>query len=180
VRVPADFDPEAKIYWTLEVHGREMRIPGHIKADWKIDAIVGEAGSGNTPPRLRFEEDGDEAYGPGGAMGRPRTANVGQPIEITVWASDDGRARTSVQSGGRAEVPVTLTWFKHQGPGHVEFGEPTARVPVQGGSATTSATFDAPGEYVLRVRANDASGVATAGHAQCCWTNGFVKVTVSH
>jgi hypothetical protein len=29
------------------------------------------------------------------------------------------------------------------------------------------------------VRANDASGVANAGHAQCCWTNGFVKVTVT-
>jgi hypothetical protein len=41
------------------------------------------------------------------------------------------------------------------------------------------ATFSAPGEYVVRVRANDASGVAGAGHAQCCWTNGFIKVTVT-
>ena len=24
-----------------------------------------------------------------------------------------------------------------------------------------------------------AAGVASAGHAQCCWTNGFVKVTVT-
>ncbi len=40
-------------------------------------------------------------------------------------------------------------------------------------------TFSAPGDYMLRVRANDASGVSGAGHAQCCWTNGFVKVTVT-
>jgi hypothetical protein len=75
-------------------------------------------------------------------------------------------------------VPVTLTWLKHQGPGAVKFTPPIARVPVAGGSATTMATFSEPGEYVVRVRANDASGLAGAGHAQCCWSNGFVKVTV--
>jgi hypothetical protein len=179
VRVPADFDPEAKIYWTLEVHGQELRIPGHVRPEWKIDAIAGEAGSGNTPPVLTFEEGGQEAVGPAGALGKPRLATVGQPIEITVWAHDDGRASTSVASGGREAVPVALTWFEHQGPGAVVFGSPTASVPAAGGSATTTATFEAPGEYVLRVRANDASGVATAGHAQCCWTNGFLRVTVS-
>ena len=74
---------------------------------------------------------------------------------------------------------VTLTWFKHQGPGTVKFTPPTARVPVTGGSASTAATFSEPGDYIVRVRANDASGLAGAGHAQCCWTNGFVKITVN-
>ena len=74
---------------------------------------------------------------------------------------------------------VTLTWFKHQGPGDVTFSEGSSRVPVAGAEATTMATFSAPGDYMLRVRANDASGVSGAGHAQCCWTNGFVKVTVT-
>ena len=59
------------------------------------------------------------------------------------------------------------------------FDEDEASVPVEGGSATTMATFSEPGEYVVRVRANDASGVSTAGHSQCCWTNGFVRVTVT-
>jgi hypothetical protein len=43
---------------------------------------------------------------------------------------------------------------------------------------TTQATFAEPGEYLVRVRAND-STVAGAGHAQCCWSNAFVKVTVT-
>jgi hypothetical protein len=43
---------------------------------------------------------------------------------------------------------------------------------------TTTATFDEPGEYVIRVRANDGSGVSSAGHAQCCWTNAFFQVAV--
>jgi hypothetical protein len=59
----------------------------------------------------------------------------------------------------------------------VTFEPATGRVAATGGEVATRATFTAPGSYVLRVRAND-SGVANAGHAQCCWTNGFVKVAV--
>lgn len=179
VNVPGDFDPEARVYWTLTSQGQDYSIPGHLHPDWKIDAIVGEAGSGNKPPTLKFEEDGAEAMGPAGVTGKPRAASASEPLDITVWARDDGRGRTSVRSSGREAVPVRLTWFKHQGPGDVWFAEPTSEVPAAGGSATTGVTFSAPGEYVLRVRANDASGVGPAGHAQCCWTNGFVKVTVS-
>ena len=90
-----------------------------------------------------------------------------------------GAGLAAAFSGGRGRAPprVTLTWFKHQGPGQVMFSQGTERVPAEGGMMTTTATFDAPGEYILRVRAND-SAVATSGHSQCCWTNGFVKVTV--
>ena len=59
------------------------------------------------------------------------------------------------------------------------FTEATAEVPAAGGAMTTEAMFDEPGEYILRVRANDASGVTGAGHSQCCWSNGFVKVPVN-
>jgi hypothetical protein len=108
----------------------------------------------------------------------PRVATAGVPFDLTVWARDDGRPSGSVVSSGRQAMTVSLTWFAHQGPGEVIFSAPTARVPVAGGSATTTVTIAEPGEYILRVRANDASGVSGAGHAQCCWTNGFVKVTV--
>jgi hypothetical protein len=73
---------------------------------------------------------------------------------------------------------VSLTWLLHQGPARVEFSNATPQVDAQNGKATTTVTFSTPGEYILRVRANDASGFAGAGHAQCCWTNGFVKVVV--
>jgi hypothetical protein len=43
---------------------------------------------------------------------------------------------------------------------------------------TTIATFSDPGDYVLRVQANDASGEGGGGF-QCCWTNAHVKVTVT-
>jgi hypothetical protein len=177
VKVPADFGSK-EIVWTLKVRGQTFAIPGNLRPNWQIDALEGEAGSGNTPPVLRLSEPGPEGSGPYGVTTGPLTATVGTPLSISVWAKDDGKAAGTVATAGREAVPVTLTWFLHQGPAGVTFTPPTARIPVTGGSTTTSVAFRQPGSYVLRVRANDASGVAPAGHAQCCWSNGFVKVTV--
>jgi len=176
VKVPADFSKE--VVWTLKVRGQTFAIPGYLHPNWQIDALEGEAGSGNTPPVLKFSASGPEGNGPFGITAGPLTATVGTPLSVTVWAKDDGKASGSVSNAGREALPVTLTWFLHQGPAAVVFGTPTARVPSAGGTSTTTMTFSEAGAYVVRVRANDASGVAGAGHAQCCWTNGFVKVTV--
>ncbi len=178
VSVPADFG-DRKLYWTLRMRGETFRIPGHLHTDWKIDALKGEAGDGNTPPVIRFEADGAEGAGPEGVWGQPLEASVGETVAVTVWARDDGVGQRGVRGTGRAGAQVNLAWFKHQGPGDVDFGERTASVPSSGGEATTSVVFGEPGKYVLRVRANDASGVSSAGHAQCCWTNGFIRVAVA-
>jgi len=54
------------------------------------------------------------------------------------------------------------------------------RLPVQtqGAQVSATATFSDPGEYMLRVQANDESGEGGAGF-QCCWTNAYVKVTIT-
>ena len=41
--------------------------------------------------------------------------------------------------------------------------------------ATTTATFSEPGDYLLRVQAIDGTG---SFEFYCCWTNGYVEVTV--
>ena len=177
VRVPADFGTK-KVVWTLKIRGQTWAIPGSLHPNWQIDALEGEAGSGNTPPVLKFSEGGTEGAGPAGITDAETLhAAVGQPVTVALWAKDDGKAVGNISRMGRGGQPVTLTWFKHQGPGRVTFEPPTPRVGADG-RATTSATFSEPGDYVLRVRANDASGLATAGHAQCCWSNAFVKVIV--
>jgi len=177
VTVPANFG-EQKVVWTLNFRGKLTAIPGSLKKGWEIDALQGEAGSGNTPPVLKFHSEGPAGSGPRGITSKPLSIGVNQPLTVDVYASDDGKANISIASDGRANSPVTLTWFKHQGPGEVTFTERTPRVDRATGRATTVATFSAPGEYLLRVRANDASGVTGAGHAQCCWSNGFVRVVV--
>ena len=91
------------------------------------------------------------------------------------------------RGGGRAppaEPPdITVNWRKHRGPGQSDLrarahpalhtkGDPKVFL-----EATTTATFDAPGEYILRAQVNDDSGDGGGGD-QCCWTTAHVKVTV--
>ena len=42
---------------------------------------------------------------------------------------------------------------------------------------TQTATFTAPGEYVIRAQVNDESGDGGGGD-QCCWTTAHVRVNV--
>ena len=178
VKVPATFTGE--VVWTLRVRGETYAIPAKLHPNWQIDALEGEAGYGNTPPVVKFAADGPESRGPGGTTAGPLQATTAQPLALTVWASDDGKGPATTGRGGAAPPApmVTLAFFKHQGPGRVTFTPATGRAAAAGGQVNTSVGFSAAGEYVLRVRATDSSGVANAGHAQCCWTNGFLKVTV--
>jgi hypothetical protein len=180
VRVPADFG-KGEVVWTLRFRGETLAIPGRLHPNWQIDALEGEAGAGNTPPALRFSEKGPESRGPLGYTAGPMTATTREPLALSVWVQDDGKGATAPRGAGagRGAGPmVALAFFKHQGPGAVTFTPATGRGAATGAEVKTAVSFAAPGDYVLRVRANDASGVANAGHAQCCWTNGFVRVKV--
>ena len=172
VKVPADFGDKQKVVWTVKMQGKMFEIPGSLREEWQIDALEGEAGSNNTPPVLTFGPSGPEARGPAGMMSE-RTATVGKPLTIDVVAKDDGASATS-----RTGTPVVLTWFTHQGPAQLTFAPASSRLTPKGGSASTTVTFNKPGDYIIRVRATD-SDVTSAGHSQCCWTNAFIKVRVT-
>jgi hypothetical protein len=120
-----------KLTWTLKVRGETFAIPASLHVDWEIDALAGEAGTGNTPPVLKLpglpvpglpvagspgSSGGPTAQGPGGAIAGPLTIAAGQPLTLSIWATDDGRGGGSV-AGGRGNAQVALAWFKHQGPG---------------------------------------------------------------
>ncbi len=176
VVVPADFG-DKKVVWTLTTRGQTVSIAGSLKSDWQIDALEGEASDDNTPPALQFSASGPVARGPLGVTGGPLTVAAGKPLTLTVMATDDAKSKSTV-AGARVGTPLSLTWFVHQGSGNVAFSASEARLAATGGTATTTATFSRAGEYLIRVRAND-SPVASAGHSQCCWTNAFLKVTVT-
>ena len=176
VTVPADFG-EARLTWSLTSYGETIAIPGHLEPGWEITALE-EVTSGNTPPVVRFgSAEGAPGQGPFGVRADRVTARVGVPTSIQVWATDDG-----VRKARSADRPPRfgLVWSKYRGPGGVSFSSTT---PEIGGDtrAETMVTFDAPGDYMLRVLAWDDSGgqaAIMAGGFFCCWTNGFVPVTV--
>ena len=181
VRIPADYDGE--VVWHLENQGKTFHIPANRNTDYVIDAIVGDA-NGNFPPQIRFSEDGKWGHGPAGITSDTVSARVGRPVTLDAWVQDDGVGNPMMEmflggGGGGRVPPVIVDWIAHQGPGDVSFSEPKSRVSSEGGKAETEATFSAPGEYLVRARVTEPVGIEMSGHSQCCWTNGFVKVSVS-
>ncbi len=175
VVVPRDFGTQ-KLTWTIAAHGQTNSVPGHLRAEWEIDALK-ESTSGNMPPVIKFEASGKPGQGPGGTT-TTSTATQGQPATLTVWATDDNVRKR--ENEGRPGPALGLVWSKYRGPGAVAFN--SAEPKIQDGKATTTVTFDSPGEYVLRVLAWDASGsqgTVMAGGFQCCWTNGYVRLNVA-
>ncbi len=173
VTVPADFGSR-DVVWTLRSHGQTLSVPGRLTspayelAGWEFP------GRSSVSPRLRLAPDGPEGRGPRGITAAEAHAKVGEPLELAAWVARDAEA------GG--ERPINVKWFKHQGHGDVAFAERTASVEPgawaeEGGGArvATTATFSAPGDYLLRVLAFN---VIRDFEFQCCWTNGFVPVTV--
>ncbi len=172
--VPKDFGTQ-KLTWTLVAHGQTNSVPGHLRPEWEIDALK-ESTSGNTPPTIKFEASGKLGQGPAG-LTTTSTAVQGQPATLTVWAADDNVRKRENEGRGPG---LGLIWSKFRGPGTATFSP--AEPKIQDGKATTSVTFDSPGEYVLRVLAWDASGsqgTIMAGGFQCCWTNGYVRLNVA-
>jgi plastocyanin len=81
---------------------------------------------------------------------------VGDAVTLTARASDDGIPKPRRNRSNEAPRGVTIRWIEYRGPGQVAFSAPTATgahgVPT---SSTTTATFTAPGTYVLRAIASD-------------------------
>jgi hypothetical protein len=173
VIVPKDFGTQ-KLTWTIVAHGQTNSVPGHLRPEWEIDALK-ESTSGNTPPAIKFEANGKIGQGPAGVTATA-SATVGKPTPLTVWATDDNVRKRENEGRGPG---LGLVWSKFRGPGTVTFVPADPR--IVDGKAATTASFGSPGEYVLRVLAWDASGsqgTIMAGGFQCCWTNGYVRISV--
>ena len=125
----------------------------------------------NQPPMLWFADGGVKVTGPPTTVAATFTGVVNQPVPITIWA-DDVKEKDS-----KAVNVASLSLHKHRGPGNVTFAQTRLAVKKAAEMVTMNATFSAPGEYLLRVQANDESGEGGGGF-QCCWTNTFVRVTV--
>jgi len=190
VKVPADFGAK-KLTWTLVANGQTNTVTLHTKPEWLLEPFEDPA-SKNTPPTIRFKPDGPAFTGPPTGIAASFTARVGAPLSLDAWVTDEpqrlnvANALLTVPAGGRgaggegapAFSPVFLTWSMFRGPGGVTFDNARPSTNrAENGKATTAATFAAPGDYILRLQANDSSGDGGGGF-QCCWSNAHVKVTV--
>jgi hypothetical protein len=188
VKLPKDFG-DKKLIWTLVVNGFTNTITLHTKPTYILEPYE-DAASKNTPPVIRFEPNGSAFTGPPVGIAASLTATVGEGLALTTWATDEGPkvnvpppppARGATAGAPAAPAPSAaplLKWSLFRGPAAVKFDPFNPKVDKEnGGKNTTTATFSAPGEYLLRLQANDSSGEGGAGF-QCCWTNAHVEVKV--
>ena len=192
VTVPGDFaEGEGRVVWTLRNRGVVHSVPGRIGVD-AYELHYRPMAMGSLPPLLKLSEDGPELWGmvtndgdpresfsgidgaPPGSVVNPLRISVavGEPIDLEVWVSDrlqPGAEREPVEGG--------VTWYTHRGPALAEFSPEDPE--LDGGRATTTVSFPEPDEYLLRARADNFNPVDSSPGDQCCWTNGYVAVTVS-
>lgn len=182
--VPLPEGSTEELNWTLRIRGATLTIPSNLGRLYEIEGLVDPAGAypGNTPPVVRLAPDGPSGQGPGGLTGSV-VATAGEATALRVWATDDGlpplpdpdKVLRSLQARYREADPdtggMTVAWSKYRGSGTVSFAD--AALPVVEGVAETTATFDRPGDYMLRALVRDGSRLTG-----CCWTNGYLRVTV--
>jgi len=183
---PREFKPTDSYTWTLVANGQTVSIPFRLHPDY-VMAPFSEIAANNTPPVIRFEQNGKTIQGPVAmlASAPTRTATMGQPLELPLFVTDDMKYASGTGTGPPANrPPVSLRWTKYRGPGEVKFDKarPEVTKVSQGeglfsGKSTAAATFSEPGDYVLHLTANDYSGDGGQGFG-CCWTTALLKVTV--
>jgi len=168
VQVPAGF--QGDVVWTLATGVDTLSTPGRLHPLYILEEPV-SAGRMVTAPSLAFAENAPKVMGRNGLRTGPLKARVGEPLAITTWVEQTP-----------SDLLTWLGWYKHQGPGDVTFSDEELLLE-RPGSATTSVTFSEPGDYVLRVQAinNPEFPRNPTGSFEfhCCWTNGYVEVSVS-
>ncbi len=177
VTVPESYaDTSRRVVWTVASNGATYSTPARVGID-ALQLDYGPRAMGSVPPLVRFGDGGEIGQHVQGVRSEPRTAVAGEPLLIALWASEV--SERAPDDDVNADVEVRVTWFKHRGPpGEVIF-EPRRIVVPGTGEADTLVTFAVPGEYLLRARVDNFDANDSAGGDQCCWTNGYVPVTVT-
>ena len=125
VTMPKEFPKTQKITWTLTANGvtnDDAVLHAHRLQRHAVQVVGGESRTRefNTPPVLRFAEHGPNVPGTSGDVAKAlsRTATVGTPMPLEMWADDDALYST----GGNAPMTQPASTreravAKYRGPG---------------------------------------------------------------
>ena len=166
VVVPATWPKERDLVWTVTANGKTLKAFASLRPDYMIDVNVVSANRG-----VQRDTDPVDKNNPPTITDAPKdqTIAIGKPLTLTLAIKDDGspkplRERPGPEGRVNLKQLLRTTWLQWRGPGRVTF-DPEV-VPVTDadgkntrtvGTATTKATFDKPGTYVLTAYAEDMS-----------------------
>ncbi len=92
-------------------------------------------------------------------------------------AAPDSAAIAAAIAAGGAGAAAAAAGFRGRGRG--SRGPQNIRLTEGYGSGAVYATFSVPGEYLMRARVDNFNSADSSNGDQCCWTNAFIKVTVT-
>lgn len=189
------------IWWTIRnKNGEVHKVPGRTSAEaYQLDWVPRPHGT--VAPLVWFESERNARQGPPGVMAQEtQTVSVGSPITLSVNVRDPSE-RDPEHPQTREPISVRVVWSKYQGAGEVEFtrhestpepeeeeeaddgdrqepaGPETIMLPEGRGTASVYATFSDPGSYVLTAQVDNWRAPDSSSRDQCCWSNGYVRVT---
>jgi hypothetical protein len=161
ITVPKDFGKK-EVVWTLVSRGKTEKAYGALVPQEVLSRhMVVTGGSLNDAAAAGNDDQGDERD-----PNRPPAVRF-DPVEpmsapgrgvISATVTDDGLPKpTPGRRGGRG---LRVDWSVYRGPVVVTFEPPTSPLSaLAGGKVSTTATFTAPGTYVLRAKATDGGGM---------------------
>ena len=178
ITVPASWEEsQERVVWTLTANGKTTSVPARVGYD-ALQLGYDPMAMGSVPPEVRFSPDGEPGTGLTGVWGEPITAKVGRPMMLTIWGEEVSERLPN--DNVNTNVYLTAAWAKYRGPAdEVLFAPRRMIIPDGDARGTTVVTFTAPGEYVLRARVDNFNANDSTGGDQCCWTNAYVRVTVT-
>jgi hypothetical protein len=204
VTLPRDRRNES-VWWHIKTGGNSAyKVPGRAVSEaYQLDRRPRPQGS--VFPLVWFDAAGERSSGPDGIVTElGQQVRAGTRVTLTVHALDPSE-RDPTDPRFQKPVAVRVKFAVHQGPAAVEFarhettqlpeppdmslvrpGTPPPEPPgpddvhlLEGaGTAQIYATFVQPGQYLLRIRADNWTAPDSSDDDQCCWTNVYQKVNV--
>lgn len=187
VTVPADM-AGTEVIWTLSSGGKTYSIPGRDTST-AYELSANEAAAGSLRPAIRFSEDGEESTDSEGIYAESQVANVNQAVILSALIQDRGN-RYGYEGVEPYYAPGS-GWLLHQGPAipEIEMAEIPGKVRAEENpnsnetnnwyEVSTQVTFPVPGEYVIRLRADNFLATDSKFDNVCCWSNAYFPVTVN-
>jgi len=190
IRVPAE-EADTEVVWTLTSGGQTWSVPGRATST-AYEMSNGERALGSLKPAIRFSMSGPESASVEGIYAPRITTSVGDSVTLTAFVQDRGN-RADYEDNKMLNYPLGTEWLLHQGPAEPEFsqarisGRERARDGGESGASgnngweevTTQATFNEPGDYIVRLRVDNFQAPDSQFDNVCCWANGYVPVTVT-
>ena len=170
IKVPKDFGTKV-IRWTLTANGETQSVPFYLEPGLSDHAVQGDRHGQPAADAVvhRGRREGHRAADEHRRQLHRRRQPAGRDDGVCRRCEGEG-----IEGGQRGHGLVAQASRSRRR----EVRERAhCRCRKAGEAITASATFCAPGEYLLRVQANDESGEGGGGF-QCCWTNTYVKVII--